>query len=830
MENRLFDFNFVDRNNERKTISNFINQKIDNNILWINGQSGVGKTFLIENTFLLDKTCKKIYISPQAQGQTESSLELFIKEVQNITKVNLIKFIISNYSSISDIAKKAINAILAYKKIDIEWFLDIAFDSSKLFVSNNDEKQNTSKLIQKYIEEILQQENLMIILDNFTYCDYESQQILLDLILTYKNDHRIQFVVSTTHEKLDEQNYLKKFLLEKIDTEYLFLSGFKDAQFFKMIIEKKFVLTSELSDLIPYMFKICKGVPESLKEILRNLALSNSIKQADSNGKSTINVDSLKNYLLDYDNDLPQIDFTLINDIECFFLQVVTYIKYPLSLTVLKRIYDYLCKKVFCIENSVIMPSFSTLINKFIGIDVLQCKKCNDISIISFKHDLLYWKLNEQFLNYVNKDAIFYYLYCYISSNQIFLEDNGISKNKSYEMMAYYSFRANADEWVSLNYNLGKQKYDSSLFYDATDVFERLSAKLHLLTEGQKITIAKCLYDAGQYNECILILKSINIENIEEKCEVYFLWGKALFVKLNALEAINKLDLAAKHVAPSTQEYYNILAMKLVALAESPGGGANAKELFELEIMPIVEDMLYVKFLGNILRNCWAYCTGAEAIHYLNIALAISQENNNDIEIAYTYNNLGLEYARAWELEKATDYYKEALILLENTKCHEISYPLNNMAACEMLKKNYQTALDYLLEAMLWNKAPFMDKVIKTHMLMCNYYLSNTTQCQIYADELYEYLFHDTIQNENIIRRISLNLCIYYKNIGEEESAKKCILRAFNYIKNSNCEYRATVLYNELMNTSKPLDKIHYNSIFYKEMTFDPWITAFSHE
>lgn len=830
MVNRLFDFNFVDRNNERKTISDFISKKMDSNILWINGQSGVGKSFLIENTFLLIKTCKNVCISPQAQGQTESSLELFVTEVQNTTKINLLKFIKNNYSSISDIAKKVINAILAYKKIDIDWFLSIAFDSSKLFVSNNNEKQNTSKLIQKYIEEVLQKENLLIILDNFTYCDYESQQILLDLMLSYKNDCRIQFVLSTTHEKLEEQKYLKKILLEKIDTVYLFLSGFDNAQFFKMIIEKKFVLTTELSDLIPYVFKICKGVPESLKEVLRNLALSNSIEQMGSSNKSIINVDNLKNYLLEYDNGLPQIDFALINDIECFFLQVVTYIKYPLSLTILEQIYDYLCAKVFCIENGEKIPTCTTIINKFIRIDVLQCRKTNNISIISFKHDLLYWKLNEQFLNYVNKDFIFFYLYRFVSNNQFFLEDNGISRSKSYEMMAYYSYRADADEWIDINYNLGKQKYDMALFYDATNIFERLSSKLHLLTEESKITIAKCLYDAGQYNECILILKSINVEKIEKKCELYFLWGKALFVKLDALEAIKKLDLAAKYIATKTQEYYNVLAMKLVALAESPSGSINAKKLFDSEIKPIINDMSYVKFLGNILRNCWAYCTGTEAIDYLYIALEISKKNNNDIEIAYTYNNLGLEYVRSLELEKAVEAYNEALILLENTKRHESSYPLNNLAACEMLKKNYQVALDYLLEAMLWNKAPFMDKVIKTHMLMCNYYLNNTEQCKIYATELKEYLFHDTIQNENIICRISLNLCIYYKNIGDKENAKKCLLHSFKYIKNSKSEYRGILLYNELMNTCKSFDNILYNSLFYQEMTFDPWITTFSHE
>lgn len=830
MKNSLFDFNFVDRNNERKVISNFINGKTESNILWINGESGVGKSFLIKNTFFLDKARKKVFISPQAQGQTESSLELFIKALQNVTSISFFTFIMTNYSSISDVVKKVVKKILEYKKIDIEWFLDIAFDSSKLFINNNNEKQNASKLVQKFVELILQRNDLLIILDNFTYCDYESQQILLDLIFSYKNDNRIQFVISTTCEHLEEQKNLKKALLEKIDTEYLLISGFNDVQFFKKIIENKINLTSELSDLIPYIFDMCKGVPESLKEIFRNLALSNSIEPVDSSEKFNINVDNLKNYLLNYNKDMPRIDFSLINDIECFFLQVITYIKYPLSQVILEQIYTYVCKKIFHLENIELMPHFVTLVNKFLRIDVLQCNIVNDISIISFKHDLLYWKLNEQFQNYVNKEAIYYYLYRYVDCHQAFLETNGLTNNKTHEMIAYYSYRANADTWIDLNYNLGKHNYDVALYYDAVNIFKRMLPNLQLLSEDKKLTIAKCLYDVGQYNECILILKSISVEKTEQKCVLYFLWGKALFVKLDALEAVEKLNTAIGYAIDGTQLYYNILAMKLVALAEGPNGNVEAKNLFDSEIKPIVESGFDTEYLGNILRNCWAYCTGSEALHYLDIALEISQNTNDDIEVAYTYNNFGLEYARKWDLTKAVDCYNNALKLLENTKSHETSYPLNNLAVCEMLRGNYSIALDYLLEAMLWNKAPFMDIVIKTHMLMCNYYLNNINQCRKYASELYEYLFQKTVQNENIIRRISLNLCIYYKKTKNTNKAKECIQYAYKYIKNSNCEYRGTILYNELMNTNKPLNTISYNSTFYANMTFDPWLTTFSHE
>lgn len=72
-----------------------------------------------------------------------------------------------------------------------------------------------------------------------------------------------------------------------------------------------------------------------------------------------------------------------------FFLQVVTYIMYPIPLTVLTQIYDYLYRKVFCIENKEIMPSCISIVNKFIGIDVLQSKK--QMQSLSYRLNMIYF-------------------------------------------------------------------------------------------------------------------------------------------------------------------------------------------------------------------------------------------------------------------------------------------------------------------------------------------------------------------------------------------------------------------------------------------------------
>lgn len=41
----LFQFPFTDRSVERKILFDFIKSKHDTNILWLNGDHGIGKTF-----------------------------------------------------------------------------------------------------------------------------------------------------------------------------------------------------------------------------------------------------------------------------------------------------------------------------------------------------------------------------------------------------------------------------------------------------------------------------------------------------------------------------------------------------------------------------------------------------------------------------------------------------------------------------------------------------------------------------------------------------------------------------------------------------------------
>ena len=80
---------------------------------------------------------------------------------------------------------------------------------------------------------------------------------------------------------------------------------------------------------------------------------------------------------------------------------------------------------------------------------------------------------------------------------------------------------------------------------------------------------------------------------------------------------------------------------------------------------------------------------------------------------AYVYNNYGLELFRTCHLNDAYEKFKISYQILSDTKFHEASYPLNNMAVCEMFKGNYAQAVEYLTEGKYINQSIYAGLAIK---------------------------------------------------------------------------------------------------------------------
>ena len=94
----LFNFKFVDRINERKTLCTFLNHEMENNILWLNGASGVGKTYFIEKNILDNKKENDVVVYINKIGEaTTSYIYQFINMLSESSQISFFKFIKTNY-------------------------------------------------------------------------------------------------------------------------------------------------------------------------------------------------------------------------------------------------------------------------------------------------------------------------------------------------------------------------------------------------------------------------------------------------------------------------------------------------------------------------------------------------------------------------------------------------------------------------------------------------------------------------------------------------------------------------------------------------------------
>ena len=76
----LFDFSFVDRSNESKVFDSFINEN-KKNILWVDGNHGVGKTRFVKYNIQKYKQYKICYFNINNEITSEDFLKDFIESV-----------------------------------------------------------------------------------------------------------------------------------------------------------------------------------------------------------------------------------------------------------------------------------------------------------------------------------------------------------------------------------------------------------------------------------------------------------------------------------------------------------------------------------------------------------------------------------------------------------------------------------------------------------------------------------------------------------------------------------------------------------------------------
>ena len=215
----IFRFRFVDRYEAKNCLSNFIKDDAQDKVFWLSGCSGTGKTYLLENVLekSLRKNQKSILYSFGTRPDTDE-LQGFIERLQSLASMGFLQFLSQNYTSLFDISKQIMTQTLRIAGIDISGFISAAHDGAKVFVSRESQHHSAAKVIEKYLEAVLERQELVVAFDHFSSCSRQNIDLFMQIMGKFSSDSPIRFIVCTTDEIIKERPDIQVDLVRQLPT------------------------------------------------------------------------------------------------------------------------------------------------------------------------------------------------------------------------------------------------------------------------------------------------------------------------------------------------------------------------------------------------------------------------------------------------------------------------------------------------------------------------------------------------------------------------------------------------------------------------------------
>ena len=128
-----------------------------------------------------------------------------------------------------------------------------------------------------------------------------------------------------------------------------------------------------------------------------------------------------------------------------------------------------------------------------------------------------------------------------------------------------------------------------------------------------------------------------------------------------------------------------------------------------------------------------------------------------------------------------------------------------------MFDGNFNGAILSFKEALLYQKSNYLKLTIYTMIMQC-YSVTNDSKKEYYENELKKWIDEHPNDDPAIIRKICMNLCIYFKKNEMIIDAKHYLNKIINKIERTSSEYRALKLQNELYDMDNNIEK-KYNFV-----------------
>ena len=811
----LFSFEFVDRENERMVVKNFILSPATDNVLWIHGESGVGKTELVTYFSSCFSNYKYIHINP-VKTQTTSYFSALTKELEK-EKSSLPNFIQKNYKEIRDLAKDTISEINLKTKF-VSGALEIG---EKIFIDVNGDFFSTANVLTRYISKLSKKQMYIFIFDNFQQCDLNSLEIIQELCGNLLGTDNIKFIFITTDGTISSDSEVIEFLTEKIPSLPIIIKPFEEKDFFLDILLNIYKLDNITREELESLFKICNGTPEKLKIFLRNMYLSKGIEY-DCNSTLARLIPSIFNETLSKGVD--NVDLEALGIIDKLVFKIMICWNEVISIPLLEDITHYIASEILYLPDEL-KQEIIKAIHNLLTLNIVEL----GVTGLKIKHDLLYLSYISKY-NTVPEALLYNKLYDYINLNKEKIIET-YSQTFFNLNNALYSYYANHTSWVQNNLECLKMLMAQSDYRNIAIIINRLEKSFAEMNANDLILLAECFYNCGKYEKArnILNYSFSKLSNDEEYFKYYYLSGKIYNIILDKNNAEKELLLAKKYIQPGTDKEILVKHMLQLVIVEVVGRKQEAKEIFCSISEHIGEYNVNSRALGILLKNCSNYYSGKAALALLDKALSISEANDDLVETAYVKNNMGYEFFKLNNYEECKKLYRESLYILSQTKVHESAYPLSNLAICYMIDNKYNEAISLIKRAFYWNRSSYLDIVLNTHLMLCYEQIGKKEESYIIANMLFEKLESKEVKDSVILRKVYLNLAINFDRLGFIQSAKKCAKKAYIFSINSSSEYRAAKIYVKYFGSISN-EILTIKDQYCTKCYFDHWITIFSHD
>lgn len=818
----LFQFEFVDRQNEQAILNNFLCNHFSK-VLWIYGKSGTGKSFFVQNCINYSNV---IYVENKKESEAGSCILNLINQLHAISDSTFWQFVHKHFQDISAI----IQDIPPIKKLTESNFLQYAFSKNFYIIDKDNKYNDLTNVLYKYIEHVFMDSSLIFIIDNFDQCDENSVDILLNFAKYIIGDERKKFIfISTDHEDTLTSN--EKRLGKELPYKNLPIDIIPDENYFINMLPDQFDITNLTKDDIKRIYEVCQGLPEKLQDLLLNLNKARAIEY--SNDKISFNLSIMEKYILSNEvADLKIDEFTPIE--QCILLTIVC-IGLPLRMQLLLILAQHIFKELFGFSFSE--EKFKDALQEMIpkplkmNFDLLNPSIYTDHDL-TYGAALLYFKEKNMFN--MACDIIYHFL----QKTMIPEFTSCFSEASQKELFANLSYNAQSSSWISLNLECGKYFYNNQNYIQATNYFNRFLDSINAVSDEEKLFIVIANYECGLYKKAYKFLVNITEQSICENYIYYIYAGKTQNMNGNYdLAEDNFKKAIAISYEDSDEQMYAKYMLHLI-LTQIPDRWNDAETIYRSLVEYIKQSYLVhddIKFYqpsnAKILKCCYNFFFNQDSLELMKMAEQIAERLQMITEQAFILNNKGFEYIRQDDISNGMNNFKRAYDILIKTKQHEAAYALNNIGICQMLTGDYAGAILSFKEASLYQKSYYLKLTIQTMLMQCYSLINNDKHIRL-ANKLRQWVETHISEDPAIIRKIYMNLIIYSKRNDMVIDAKYYLNKIIDKIENTSSEYRVLILQKELFNIDFNSNKkfIFNESKYFNCLQFEPWFITLSHD